>query len=95
MKKCPCCGYVPSPTNRQILNLYRREFGDEWATTIYAMVDRGWITLGSDEERANVTLIQHGMKRFFELEPDDDLREFLAEPQFPNNTTISCILETA
>lgn len=80
MKPCPCCGFVPTPTNQQILNLYKKEFGDAWATTIMEMFERQWITT---EDRADLDQLKRDLSRFFELDSVVDLKPFMdaANPQ--------------
>lgn len=74
MKPCPCCGYEGTPTDRQILRLHRKHFGN---LPIREMIKRGWLKVN---DPLSLFELRSELCRFFSLKTDEELTEFLRDP---------------
>ena len=80
MKRCPSCGYEDTKTQRQMLALYRKHFGD---LPVQEMLHRGWIRGPIDPIPASgadalLASIRAEMIRFFQLKSEAELDGFIA-----------------
>lgn len=74
MKPCPCCGYEGTPTDRQILRLHKKHFGN---LPVRAMIKRGWINVN---DPLSLMELRGELRRFFDIKTDEELAEFLRDP---------------
>jgi hypothetical protein len=74
MKKCPCCGFEPTPTNRQLLKIYKKEFGD---FPIMEMIERGWL---GEVDKFDIPVVEAAVLKFFNVKNEDELWELLSKP---------------
>lgn len=88
-RRCPVCGYKDTPTMREVVRLWRVEFGE---LPILEMIQRGWIRLPADRSNS-MPAIRDEVRRFFRLKDDHALTQFLADDcplQIPANV---CTIE--
>jgi len=76
MKSCPQCGFEPTPTNRQLLKIYKKEFG---SMPIMEMINRGWL---GDVDKDDIPEIEKRILKFYGVANEDELWEKLSKP-FP------------
>jgi hypothetical protein len=74
MKKCPRCGFEPAPTNRQLLKLYKKEFG---SIPAMEMIERGWL---GEVDKFNIPQVEAAILKFFGVTNEDELWELLSKP---------------
>ena len=72
MKRCPCCGFEPTPSNRQLLSQYRKAFDD---LPVMAMVERGWL---GDVDRFDITAVKAAVLKFFGAANEAELEQILS-----------------
>jgi hypothetical protein len=66
MKKCPCCGYLPTPTNRQMMNQYDKRFGD--GKLVMQMINRGWLDLPNEADMYDLAKVEAALCKFWEVD---------------------------
>lgn len=71
MKKCPCCGFEPTPSNRQLLNQYKKSFGD---LPVMAMIERHWL---GEVDRFDIPAVKVAVLKFFSVSSDAELEQML------------------
>lgn len=74
MKTCPSCGYEETPSNRQLLAIYKKEFGD---IPVRHMLKRGWL---GDVEPDDISGLEEAILKFFGVKNEDELWAKFSKP---------------